>query len=125
MGSAHDNFVFNTFIGTDFKGLGSLPNKLDGIYLGPGTSSTTIGGSSPNLQTKIFNSGGNGVVIQSSRRNQVLGDEIAFNLGYGVTMPLALCSGSVVQANAIHANAKRGERQPDQLSRRRAYTPGA
>ena len=44
VGSAHDNVVFHTYIGTNAQGTADLGNTLGGIYLGPGTSSNTIGG---------------------------------------------------------------------------------
>ena len=44
VGSAHDNAVFHTYIGTNAGGTADLGNGRGGIYVGPGTSSTTIGG---------------------------------------------------------------------------------
>jgi trimeric autotransporter adhesin len=105
IGSAHDNLVFNTFIGTDFAGVHSLPNMLDGIYLGPGTSSTTIGGSSPSAPTKVFSSLGNGVTIRSSRGNMIVGAQIASNQGYGLYAS-GLCDGTVVRDDVIVVNVK-------------------
>ncbi len=66
LGSAHDNDIFNSYIGTNYLGTGDLGNQLGGIYVGPGTSSITIGGTSSFFQNKIFNSGGAGVIIQAS-----------------------------------------------------------
>jgi hypothetical protein len=83
-GSAHDNVVFHTFLGTNFNGTAVLRNVLGGIDLGPGTSSNTIGGSSSPFQNKILNSVGNGISIRSSRRDAVIGNEIAQNQAYGL-----------------------------------------
>ena len=38
LGSAHDNDIFNSYIGTNYLGTGDLGNQLGGIYIGPGTS---------------------------------------------------------------------------------------
>ena len=43
-GSAHHNDVFHTYLGTNAIATASLGNTLGSILLGPGTSSTTIGG---------------------------------------------------------------------------------
>ena len=86
VGSAHNNVIFHTYIGTNAKGTADLGNKLGGIYLGPGTSSTTIGGASAAFQNKILYSGGPGVTIQSSSGNTVLGNEIQNNAQAGVAV---------------------------------------
>ena len=86
VGSAHDNLIVHTYIGTNFLGVGDLGNQLGGIYLGPGSSSTTIGGSSAPLQNIIDDSGGPGVLIRSSDDNKVRGNEITSNGGDGVTI---------------------------------------
>jgi trimeric autotransporter adhesin len=132
VGSARDNVVYNSYIGTDYLGLGDLGNQLGGIYVGAGTSSITIGGTSSSFQNKIFNSGGAGVTIQASSGDTVVGNQISSNVGNGVTIIQAkrltvggsvsgdsntivtnqgygvsasgVCTGSVVQSNAIAAN---------------------
>ena len=134
VGAAHDNDVFNTFIGTTYLGTGDLGNKLGGIYVGRGTSSITIGGTSSFFEDKINNSGGAGVIIQGSRDDSVLGDQIADNGGNGVTIIQArrltvggiasgagnqitsnngygieaagVCSGTLVASNLIAANSQ-------------------
>ena len=103
-GSAHDNVIFHTYIGTDFFGTASLGNTLGGILLGPGTSATTIGGASAAFQNKILNSGGDGVTIHSSRRNIVSGNEISGSQGYGLIAD-GVCIGTVVRGNTITSNA--------------------
>jgi hypothetical protein len=103
-GFAHDNFVFHTYIGTNFKGVGDLGNVLGGVLLGRDSYLNTIGGTAAALQNKIFNSRGNGVTIIASRLNSVAGNQILFNHGFGV-YALGACDGTVVRANVIAANA--------------------
>jgi trimeric autotransporter adhesin len=85
IGSASNNIVFNTNIGTNAQGTTPLGNALGGIYIGSGTSSTTIGGTAAPLQNKILNSvGGPGVIIRSSSGNTVVGNEIENNATDGI-----------------------------------------
>lgn len=84
-GNAHNNLVFDTYIGTDFNGQGSLGNALGGILLGPGTYSNTIGGANPALGNVIRNNR-LGILIQSSNNNRIFGNMIQGNLGPGVIM---------------------------------------
>jgi trimeric autotransporter adhesin len=133
-GSARNTWVFNSYIGTNYVGTGDFGNELGGIYLGSGTSSTTIGGTSSFFQNKIFNSGGAGVTIQGSRGDSVVGNQISANKGNGVTIIKAkklnvggsapgagnqivsnqgygveasgVSTGTVVQANLIAANSQ-------------------
>jgi hypothetical protein len=85
-GSARNNAIFHTYIGTKGQGTGNLGNGLGGISIGPGTSSTTVGGSTSALQDLIAFSGGPGVSIRSSRGNAVLGNSISGNAGDGVRL---------------------------------------
>ena len=103
-GSARNNFVVHTYIGTNFNATVPLGNRLGGVYLGPGSSSTIIGGGYPALQNKIFFNGGNGVTINSSVGNAILGNQIAANFGYGVYAS-GVCSGSLVAGNLFFVNA--------------------
>ncbi len=105
VGSAHDNVVYNTYIGTNFDGTKAIGNQLGGILLGPGTSSTIVGGPSPALGNKILNNAGNGVTIRSSHRNRLLGNEIATNQGYGL-FAAGVCSGTLVKGNTIASNTQ-------------------
>jgi parallel beta-helix repeat protein len=104
VGSAHDNAVFNTKIGTTAESTGDLGNGLGGILLGPGTSSTTIGGAAPPFRNRIFNSRGNGVTIWRSRANTLAGNDIARNQGFGVEASGA-CNGTVIRDNRIRNNS--------------------
>ena len=116
VGSAHDNVVFHTYIGTNCQGTGDLGNRLGGIYLGPGTSSNTIGGASAALQNKILYSGGNGVTIQSSSGNAVLGNEIQDNAGGGVVV---IGGRNNLIGSATAGNAISGKRPGRPLRHRR------
>jgi parallel beta-helix repeat protein len=85
--SAHDNVIVHTFIGTNAEDTADLGNTLGGIYLGPGTRSTTIGGVADVLRNKILNSlQGPGVAIRSSTGNALLGNQISGNAGDGVVV---------------------------------------
>ena len=105
IGHAHDNFIAHTYIGTNYNATASLGNSLDGILLDQGTSATQVGGRSAELATKILNNGGNGVSLRASRRNAILGSEIAGNQGYGITA-VGNSAGSVIAGNTIESNAK-------------------
>ena len=104
-GKANNNVVFDTYVGTNANGTANLGNGLGGILLGKGTSSNILGGRETALQNKILNSLGNGVTIQSSKGNAVLGNEISKSLGYGV-FASGNCFGTVVGANTFMSNAK-------------------
>ena len=127
--------IVDAFIGTNGEGTGSLGNTLGGIYLGPGTSSTRIGGNATVLHNLIFNSlTGPGVTVNGSSNDTLQGNQIGGNAGNGVTVVKArelkvggsapgagneivanqgygleaagVCSGSVVQSNLIAGNVK-------------------
>lgn len=106
VGRAHNNVIFHTYIGTNSHGTANLGNVRGGIYLGPGTSSTTIGGIAPALMNKIDYSGGSGLMIRSSSGNAVLGDQIARNAGDGIDLINARNNriGSATGGNTITAN---------------------
>jgi hypothetical protein len=133
-GKAHDNAIYHTGLGSNAEYTGNLGNTLGGIILGPGTSANTIGGSATPLAVKILNSGGNGLTIDGSSNNTVLGSLILSNAGDGISLISGLnnliggansgdgnqiasnggyglnatgvCNGSVVQGNTIVLNKK-------------------
>ena len=109
-GSARDNFIFNTYIGTSALGTANLGNAMDGIYLGPGTSKTTIGGTSSDFENRIVNNGRNGLNIQSSSGNVVLRNEIRNNLGSGIVLENGRANliGSEADGNTISGNGQSG-----------------
>ena len=106
-GSAHDNVIVHTYIGTNAQGTGNLGNTLGGILIDSGTSSTTVGGASPALQNKILYSGGPGVIIRSSKGNAVLGNVIGSGAQYGLFIT-GVVTGTEVQGNAISGNTTNG-----------------
>ena len=110
VGAAHDNVVYHTYIGTNFNATSALGNDLGGVFLGPGTSSNTIGGASALLQNKILNSGGPGVTIQSSSGDAVLGNDIQSNAGGGVVVIAGRNNqiGSATAGNTIAGNGGNG-----------------
>jgi trimeric autotransporter adhesin len=110
IGSARNNVVFHTTIGTNAQGTVSLANALDGIYLGPGTSSNTIGGAAAAFQNKILDNGGRGVTIRSSRGNSVLGNDIESNTQGGIMVigGRQNAIGSATAGNTIASNGQDG-----------------
>ncbi|MDG3002586.1 beta strand repeat-containing protein [Paludisphaera mucosa] len=107
VGSARDNAVYHTAIGTNAEGgagAGNLGNGLGGVYLGAGTSSTTIGGTSVALGVRIANNRGNGVTVQCSKNNRIVGDRIDANQGYGV-QARGVSTGTVIHDVSIADNA--------------------
>ncbi len=102
-GSARDNRIINTFVGSNFDGTQPLPNARGGILLGPGTQRTTIGSSNPADQVKILFNDGNGLTIDTSRGNTVTGNQIARSLGFGL-YARGDSQGTVVSGNAIVEN---------------------
>ncbi len=103
VGHAHDNVIFHTRIGTSALGTQPLGNGLGGIILGPGTSTTGIGGPSSDFQNLIRFNGGNGVTLRSSRTAAIVGNSILQNQDVGLRAT-GNCAGSVVQGNTIVAN---------------------
>jgi hypothetical protein len=108
--SAHDNVVFHTYIGTNFRGTAPLGNTLGGIYLGPGTSSNIIGGAAVPFQNLILDNGGIGVTIRSSSGNAVVGNAIGNNAGGGVAVIAGRNNqiGSATAGNTITGNGQNG-----------------
>jgi parallel beta-helix repeat protein len=110
VGSARSNVIFHTYIGTNFEGLGDLGNAMGGIYLGSGTSATTIGGADASLQNLIKNGGGHGLTIMGSDGNTVLNNKVSKNAGTGVLVVGGWNNliGSAVAGNVIEANGLDG-----------------
>ncbi len=118
-GSARDNAIFHTDIGTKGQGTGNLGNRLGGISIGPGTSSTTVGGSTSALQDLIAFSGGPGVSIRSSRGNAVLGNAISGNTGDGVRLVRA--RKTTIGGNSSGAGSQAASGQGNQIVVNRGY----
>jgi len=84
VGNATDIRVNYSYIGTDLDGLAEFGNHAAGIYLGAGTSNVSIGSSNPNLITVISGNDGNGIEMNGTRGNSVIGSLIGTDrLGVG------------------------------------------
>jgi trimeric autotransporter adhesin len=105
--SAHDNTIYDTYVGTNAQGTSNLGNVLGGILIGSGTSATTLGGSSSDLADVIRYNGGPGVTIQSSKDNVVMGNQIQDGAQYGVYVT-GVVTGTQIENNAISGNVSNG-----------------
>ncbi len=84
-GTAHNITVSHSYIGTDLTGshIGSGGAAVDdfgntgaGIYIGPGTSSNTIGSTDPTLLTIVSGNVGGGILMNGTQNNTVTGSDI-------------------------------------------------
>lgn len=103
---AYDNVIYNSNIGLGFAlsdGLEpAIPNQLGGVYLGPGTSGTTIGGDGL-LANKISRNVGAGLTLASSTTNTVLNNRIQNNTAFGV-FATGACTGTTLTDNTVTGN---------------------
>lgn len=99
-GHAHGITVNNSFIGTDLFGRELRGNGGDGVYLGSGTSATTIGSPSASLLTVISDNQGNGVDMQGTTGNTVVGSLIGTNANG--TVPMGNAGDGILLANSSH-----------------------
>jgi hypothetical protein len=107
MDGAHDNAIYNSDIGIGHlvsEGTHpAIPNALGGIYLGTGTSATTIGGSGL-YANEIDANTGPGLAIIASTANLIDNNNILDNGTYGLYATGA-CDGSAATGNTITGNA--------------------
>jgi parallel beta-helix repeat protein len=108
VGQAHDNFIYNSSIGVGFSFTNdtpdpAIPNQSGGIYLGAGTSNTTIGGTDPILQDNISSNVGAGIYINTSTGNLITGDHILQNSQFGI-FATGACDGTNISSNTISGN---------------------
>jgi hypothetical protein len=75
-GTAHGNLVRNSAIGTDSTRRVALGNAGAGIFLGPGTSANTIGGTAAMDANVISGNLGNGIELLDTTGNLVEGNLI-------------------------------------------------
>ena len=75
-GTAHGNQVVNSAIGTDSTRKVALGNAGAGIFLGPGTSANTIGGTAAMDANVISGNLGNGIELLDTAGNVVEGNLI-------------------------------------------------
>jgi trimeric autotransporter adhesin len=109
-GKARNNRVFNSVIGAALGAPKPIPNGLGGIFVGPGTANTIIGGAQPFMANRVLTNNGAGITISGSSGNQVLGNEIRDNLLDGITLVGATGTtiGAVGSGNAIVSNGLNG-----------------
>jgi parallel beta-helix repeat protein len=109
-GKARNNRVFNAVIGAGFQAPNPIPNALGGIFIGPGTSGTVIGGTQPFLANRVLTNGGAGITISGSAGNLVVGNEIRGNAGSGIVLAGGLNNtiGAIGAGNAIVSNGLNG-----------------
>jgi hypothetical protein len=108
--NAHDNHIFDTNIGTGGFGINALGNVRGGIYLGPGTWGTTIGGELSAKRVIVENNQVAGITIQRSTKNLVFGDTISKNAAGGVVLIDAQSNriGTLSSGNTIESNGQDG-----------------
>ena len=109
-GNARNNRVFNSVIGAALGAPNPIPNGLGGVFVGPGTANTIIGGAQPFMANRVLTNSGTGITVSGSSGNQVLGNEIRGNLLDGITLVGATSNtiGAVGAANAIVSNGLNG-----------------
>jgi parallel beta-helix repeat protein len=105
-GSAHDNRVFRSFIGTQLLGLKALGNKKGGVLIAGHAYGNVIGQTTRTPANLISGNAGVGVTLSSgSRRNSVINNYVGLNrLGQYLRN-----SGAAV-VNTGHHNTIRGNR---------------
>ncbi len=109
-GRARNNRIFNSVIGAGFEAPNPSPNALGGIFIGPGSSGTIIGGAQPFMANRVLTNNGQGITISGSSGNRVLGNEIRGNLLDGILLVGATDTtvGGVGAGNAIVSNGLNG-----------------
>lgn len=109
-GKARNNRIFNAVIGAAFEAPNPIPNGLGGIFVGPGTTGTIIGGTQPFMANRVLTNNGAGITISSSSGNRVLGNEIRGNLLDGITLVNAVSNtiGAIGAGNTILSNGLNG-----------------
>ncbi len=85
-GRARDNRIFNSVIGAGFMPTEQIPNALGGVFVGPGTSGTIIGGAQPLMANRVLFNTGVGISMSNSNGNQLLGNEIRANSAQGIAI---------------------------------------
>jgi parallel beta-helix repeat protein len=109
-GRARNNRIFNAVVGAGFFANDPIPNGLGGIFVGPGTSGTIIGGGEPLMANRVLTNNGAGLTIAGSSGNRVLGNEIRGNLLDGIRLENARGTtiGGVGVGNVIASNGLNG-----------------
>jgi parallel beta-helix repeat protein len=72
VGSARNNIVSHSYIGTDSTGSVAWGNGNAGVYIGAGSYGNTIGSDDPALETVISGNDGNGIEMRGTYDNTVI-----------------------------------------------------
>jgi hypothetical protein len=99
-GLARSITVNNSFIGTDVTGGQHRGNAGSGVYVGPGTSGNVIGSPQASLLTVISGNQGDGVDLQGTTGNTVVGSVIGTNANG--TAPLGNLGEGILVNNSSH-----------------------
>jgi parallel beta-helix repeat protein len=84
------NVIHGNYVGTDPAGAGDLGNGYDGVRVGAYSSNTSIGGTAAGAGNIIAFNDSNGVLVDSSIGNAVLGNSILANQTLGIDLVTAL-----------------------------------
>jgi parallel beta-helix repeat protein len=79
-----------------------IPNQQGGIFLDQGTYATTIGGAKLIQANYINNNGGDGLTIDASQKNSIIGNFILSN-DMGI-YAWGNCAGTVLSQNFVFNN---------------------
>lgn len=86
-GTAHGTQVNFGYIGTNITGLVAIGNAKAGVFVGPGTTSSTIGSTDATLPTVISGNADDGVELSGTSGNMVVGSLIGVDVQGAVAMP--------------------------------------
>ena len=86
MGTARNDWSFNSVVGAAFEASNPIPNALGGIFVGPRPTGTISGGTQPFMANRVLANNGSGITISGSSGKLVLGNEIRGNLLDGITL---------------------------------------
>ncbi len=88
-GDAHNIQISFSFVGTDLTGLDAFGNIKDGVYLGAGTYANTVGSTDPSLFMVISGNLTNGIEMNDTHNNTVVGCLIGTDLAGLLALPNA------------------------------------
>jgi len=71
-----NNIVIGNYIGTDAVSTAAIGNTVDGVWIGDGAQHNLIGGATVGERNVISGNGNNGVVIDGSMNNTIIGNYI-------------------------------------------------
>lgn len=82
------NVVEGNLIGTDYLGTSALPNQHQGVFIGGGAATNTIGGTASGARNVISGNNGDGLDINNSgtSKNVVLGNLIGTDITGGTAL---------------------------------------